>query len=152
MAAAANATKARRGAASTGKKTGRGAAKENAGITKDSQNVYRVFKRICDPENENKMGMSTRAMSLLEHMLDHAQDRIVMAAHQEMKYEGKTTLKKKHAFAGASVVMSGDLAKHANADGKRACDAFRDSAVKPTAAEWAAAAGEEAVDDGDAAA
>lgn len=76
--------------------------------------VYKVLKNI-HPD----IGMSKKAMSVMNSFVSDIFDRIASEASKLVRYHGKQTLSSNDIQSAVKLILPGDLAEHAIAEGTR---------------------------------
>ena len=87
--------------------------------------IYRVLKQV-HPE----IGVSKRAMQVLNSFVTDIFDRICSEAGKLCQYSGKHTLGAREVKCAADLVLPGELAKHAGSEGNKAVNKYTSSIGK----------------------
>nr|XP_016456268.1 PREDICTED: late histone H2B.L4-like [Nicotiana tabacum] len=77
--------------------------------------IYKVMKQV-HPD----MGISSKAMTILDNLMGDMFERIAEAAATLSKYVGRTTLSSREIQGAVKMVLPGELGKHAIAEGTKA--------------------------------
>merc|ERR1712183_829699 len=85
--------------------------------------IYKVLKNI-HPE----IGMSKKGMNVMNSFVSDLFDRIALEASKLARYHHKQTLSSNDIQAAVKLILPGDLAEHAIAEGTRALNKFGSSA------------------------
>merc|ERR1711982_308907 len=86
--------------------------------------VYKVLKNI-HPE----IGISKKAMSVMNSLFSDLFERLALEASKLARYHGKQTLTSNDVQSSTKLVLPGDLAEHAVAEGTRALNKFGSSSA-----------------------
>merc|ERR550537_1793313 len=86
--------------------------------------IYKVLKNI-HPE----VGMSKKAMNVMNSFVNDLFDRLALEASKLARYHGKLTLSSNDIQSAVKLVLPGDLAEHAIAEGTRALNKFGSSSA-----------------------
>ena len=86
--------------------------------------VYKVLKNI-HPE----IGISKKAMSVMNSFVSDLFERLALEASKLARYHGKQTLTSNDVQSATKLVLPGDLAEHAVAEGTRALNKFGSSSA-----------------------
>ena len=86
--------------------------------------VYKVLKNI-HPE----VGISKKAMSVMNSFVSDLFERLALEASKLCRYHGKQTLTSNDVQSATKLVLPGDLAEHAVAEGTRALNKFGSSSA-----------------------
>merc|ERR1712039_1169455 len=84
--------------------------------------IYKVLKNI-HPE----VGMSKKAMNVMNSFVSDLFERIALEASKLARYHGKQTLSSNDVQSAVKLILPGDLAEHAIAEGTRALNKFGSS-------------------------
>merc|ERR550537_1286398 len=84
--------------------------------------IYKVLKNI-HPE----VGMSKKAMNVMNGFVNDLFERLALEASKLARYHGKVTLSSNSIQSAVKLVLPGDLAEHAVAEGTRALNKFSSS-------------------------
>merc|ERR1712184_158041 len=86
--------------------------------------IYKVLKNI-HPE----VGMSKKAMNVMNSFVNDLFERLALEASKLTRYHGKLTLSSNDIQSAVKLVLPGDLAEHAIAEGTRALNKFGSSSA-----------------------
>ena len=94
---------------------------------KESYNIYiyKVLKQV-----HPQVGVSKRAMSVLNSFVADVFGRICDEASKLVKYNKKSTLGAREVATATALVLPGELAKHARAEGTKSVNKFQASMSK----------------------
>ena len=81
--------------------------------------IYKVLKQVHPTK-----GISKKAMNIMNSMVNDIFDQICVLAAQLIRYNKKKTLTTKEIFACAKLLLPGELANHAVAEGVRAVNTY----------------------------
>jgi len=81
--------------------------------------IYKVLKNI-HPE----VGVSKKAMNVLNSFVGDLFERVALEASKLARYHGKMTLSSHDIQSAVKLILPGDLAEHAIAEGTRALNKF----------------------------
>ena len=81
--------------------------------------IYKVLKQV-HPE----MGVSKKAMSVLNSFVADLFDRICSEAGKCAQYSGRSTLGAREVQAATALVLPGELAKHAQSEGNKSVNKY----------------------------
>merc|ERR1712110_1166383 len=81
--------------------------------------VYKVLKNI-HPE----IGISKRAMNVMDSFVNDLFERLALEASKLARYHGKCTMTSNDIQSATKLILPGDLAEHAIAEGTRALNKF----------------------------
>jgi histone H2B len=84
--------------------------------------IYKVLKNI-HPE----VGMSKKAMNVMNSFVTDLFERLALEASKLARYHGKCTLSSNDIQSAVKLVLPGELAEHAVAEGTRALNKFSSS-------------------------
>merc|ERR1711972_392848 len=84
--------------------------------------IYKVLKNI-HPD----IGISKKAMGVMNSFVSDLFDRIALEASKLARYHGKQTLSSNDVQSAVKLILPGDLAEHAIAEGTRALNKFGSS-------------------------
>ena len=84
--------------------------------------IYKVLKQVY-PD----MGMSKKAMSIVNSFVNDTFDRIASEAGRLVKYNNKHTLDARAVQTAVRLVFPGELAKHAVSEGTKAVTKYQNS-------------------------
>ena len=84
--------------------------------------IYKVLKQVY-PD----MGMSKKAMSIVNSFVNDTFDRIASEAGRLVKYNNKRTLDARAVQTAVRLVFPGELAKHAVSEGTKAVTKYQNS-------------------------
>ena len=87
--------------------------------------IYKVLKQV-HPE----IGVSKRAMQVLNSFVTDLFERICTEAGKLCQYSGKQTLGAREVQCAAALVLPGELAKHAGSEGTKAVNKYTSSIGK----------------------
>merc|ERR1711937_545696 len=86
--------------------------------------IYKVLKNI-HPE----VGVSKKAMNVLNSFVGDLFERVALEASKLARYHGKQTLSSNDIQSAVKLILPGDLAEHAIAEGTRALNKFGSSSA-----------------------
>merc|ERR1712066_666480 len=86
--------------------------------------IYKVLKNI-HPE----VGVSKKAMNVLNSFVGDLFERVALEASKLCRYHGKQTLSSNDVQSAVKLILPGDLAEHAIAEGTRALNKFGSSSA-----------------------
>merc|ERR1711953_316930 len=86
--------------------------------------IYKVLKNI-HPE----VGMSKKAMNVMNSFVTDLFERLALEASKLARYHGKCTLSSNDIQSAVKLILPGDLAEHAIAEGTRALNKFGSSSA-----------------------
>merc|ERR1712203_474117 len=86
--------------------------------------IYKVLKNI-HPE----VGISKKAMNVMNSFVNDLFERLALEASKLARYHGKMTLSSNDIQSAVKLVLPGDLAEHAIAEGTRALNKFGSSSA-----------------------
>merc|ERR1711957_150872 len=86
--------------------------------------IYKVLKNI-HPE----VGISKKAMNVMNSFCSDLFERIALEASKLARYHGKVTLSSNDVQSAVKLILPGDLAEHAVAEGTRALNKFGSSSA-----------------------
>ena len=86
--------------------------------------IYKVLKNI-HPE----IGVSKKAMNVLNSFVGDLFERVALEASKLARYHGKQTLSSNDIQSAVKLILPGDLAEHAIAEGTRALNKFGSSSA-----------------------
>merc|ERR1712203_741643 len=86
--------------------------------------IYKVLKNI-HPE----VGISKKAMNVMNSFVNDLFERVALEASKLARYHGKLTLSSNDIQSAVKLVLPGDLAEHAIAEGTRALNKFGSSSA-----------------------
>ena len=92
--------------------------KKRKGITYNTY-TYKVLKQV-----HKDLGMSKKAMQVFDNFIVDILERMAAESSKLAKREKKTTLKAREMMTSAKLVLPGELARHACAQGKKAVEKF----------------------------
>ena len=81
--------------------------------------IYKVLKNI-HPE----IGISKKAMSVMNSFVNDLFERVALEGSKLARYHGKMTLSSNDIQSAVKLILPGDLAEHAIAEGTRALNKF----------------------------
>jgi len=81
--------------------------------------IYKVLKNI-HPE----VGISKKAMNVMNSFVNDLFERVALEASKLARYHGKLTLSSHDIQSAVKLILPGDLAEHAIAEGTRALNKF----------------------------
>ena len=81
--------------------------------------IYKVLKNI-----HPGIGISKKAMSVMNSFVNDLFERIAMESSKLARYHGKATLTSNDIQSAVKLILPGDLAEHAIAEGTRAFNKF----------------------------
>ena len=84
--------------------------------------VYKVLKQV-HPE----IGVSKKAMSILNSFVHDTFEKICTEASKLCKYGGKSTLSAREVQSACKLVLPGELSKHALSEGTKALTKYQNS-------------------------
>jgi histone H2B len=82
--------------------------------------IYRVLKNI-----HSEVGISKRAMGVMDSFVTDLFERIALEASKLNRYQRKHTISSGDIQAAVKLILPGDLAEHAIAEGTRAIGKFQ---------------------------
>ncbi|KAJ4971588.1 hypothetical protein NE237_004687 [Protea cynaroides] len=100
--------------------------KEGVGAIGLKRYLYRVLKQV-HPE----LGISSQAMAVLNGFMNDMFERLANEASRLCKYTGNKTLTSREIQAAVRLVLPGELAKHAVAEGTKAVTTYLSKVSKP---------------------
>merc|ERR1711915_62786 len=86
--------------------------------------IYKVLKNI-HPE----VGISKKAMNVMNSFVTDLFERVALEASKLCRYHGKQTLSSNDVQSAVKLILPGDLAEHAVAEGTRALNKFGSSSA-----------------------
>merc|ERR1719478_1456147 len=109
-----------------GGKVGGGKVGAKLGVKKNKKKrptyntyTYKVLKQV-----HKDLGMSKKAMQVFDNFIVDILERMATESGKLAKREKKTTLKAREMMTSAKLVLPGELARHACAQGKKAVEKF----------------------------
>jgi len=84
--------------------------------------TYKVLKQV-----HKDLGMSKKAMQIMDNFVVDILERMANESSKLAKREKKTTLKAREMMTSAKLVLPGELARHACAQGKKAVEKLAQS-------------------------
>lgn len=90
--------------------------------------LYKVLKQV-----HGDMGISNRAMQIMNNFIEDVFDRIAAETTTLVKVSGGKTLSSRDVQTAVRLVLPGDLGKHAVSEGTKACIKYN-NATKPAEA------------------
>jgi len=81
--------------------------------------TYKVLKQV-----HKDLGMSKKSMQIFDNFIADILERMAMESSKLAKRQKKTTLKAREMMTSAKLVLPGELARHACAQGKKAVEKF----------------------------
>merc|ERR1712139_566598 len=81
--------------------------------------IYKVLKNI-----HSDVGISKKAMNVMNSFVNDLFERLALEASKLARYHGKQTLSSNDIQSAVKLVLPGDLAEHAIAEGTRALNKF----------------------------
>lgn len=99
--------------------TRRGRRRRSEGGEGYRRYVYRVMKQV-----HPGMGISSKAMTILNNLMSDMFERLVEEASKLTKYTGRVTLTSREIQGAARLVLPGDLGRHAIAEGIKAVTTY----------------------------
>jgi len=84
--------------------------------------IYKVLKNI-----HSDVGISKKAMNVMNSFVNDLFERIALEASKLCRYHGKQTLSSHDIQSSVKLILPGDLAEHAIAEGTRALNKFSSS-------------------------
>ena len=82
--------------------------------------IHQIMKQI----GGSRVSIASDGMLLLNGIATDFQGRLIVKSNQYAKFDGKTTLKAKHARAAVKALLKGDLQTHAVSEGTKALDKY----------------------------
>merc|ERR1712066_451171 len=86
--------------------------------------IYKVLKNI-HPE----IGISKKAMNVMNSFVSDLFERVALEASKLARYHGKMTMSSNDIQSAVKLILPGDLAEHAIAEGTRALNKFGSSST-----------------------
>ena len=86
--------------------------------------IYKVLKNI-HPD----VGISKKAMNVMNSFVNDLFERVALEASKLARYHGKLTLSSHDIQSSVKLILPGDLAEHAIAEGTRALNKFGSSSA-----------------------
>merc|ERR1712166_128120 len=84
--------------------------------------IYKVLKNI-----HSDVGISKKAMNVMNSFVNDLFERVALEASKLCRYHGKQTLSSHDIQSAVKLILPGDLAEHAIAEGTRALNKFSSS-------------------------
>ncbi len=84
--------------------------------------IHRVLNQV-----HSDIRISTSAMSMIKPFINDVFDRIVFEAGRLVRYNKKSTISSREIQTAACLILSGELAKHALAEGTKAISKYANS-------------------------
>jgi len=103
------------------------AGKKSVGVRKKNKSkrpqyhtyTYKVLKQV-----HKDLGMSKKSMIIFDNFISDILERLAGESSKLAKRQKKTTLKAREMMTSAKLVLPGELARHACAQGKKAVEKF----------------------------
>nr|QEE59971.1 histone H2B.2 [Betula platyphylla] len=89
--------------------------------------VYRVLKQV-----HPGMGISSKAMTVLNNLMNDMFERVAEEAARLSKYTGRVTLSSREIQGAVRLVLPGELGKHAVAEGSKAVATYIKNNARPS--------------------
>jgi histone H3/H4 len=87
--------------------------------------IHKVFKQV-HPEVPGQSGLniSTKAMDIINQLIMHIETQVSRKSVEMAKYQKKNTLSSRHVQAAVKVLLPGEIANNAIAEGTKAVTKF----------------------------
>ena len=102
--------------------TGKGKHKARANHSSYAAYIYRVLKQV-HPDT----GISSKAMAIMNSFVADIFERVATEAGRAARYNKRSTITSREIQTAVRLIMPGELAKHAVAEGSRAMTKFNAS-------------------------
>ena len=89
--------------------------------------IYKVLRQV-----HQDIGISTKAMSIMNSFIQDIFERIANEAAQLCRVNGTKTLSSREIQTAVRLILPGELAKHAVSEGTKAVTKYQQSSGKPT--------------------
>tara|TARA_B100000003_G_C10741890_1_gene295384 strand:+ start:148 stop:477 length:330 start_codon:yes stop_codon:yes gene_type:complete len=85
--------------------------------------IHKVFEQV-HPKRENGLTISTKAMDIINQLVMHIETQVSRKSVEMAKYQKKNTLSSRHVQAAVKVLLPGEVASNAIAEGTKAVTKF----------------------------
>jgi histone H2B len=109
------------------KKEGEKKTKKKKRVESYSTYIYKVLKQV-----HNDIGISNKAMSIMNSFINDIFERIAHEASNLVRYNDTKTLSSREIQTAVRLILPGELAKHAVSEGTKAVTKYEQSVGKPS--------------------
>eukprot|EP00121_Abeoforma_whisleri_P001028 Awhi_evm1s914 len=111
---------ASKGEAAKGKRGAKPGARKKKRTESYSIYIYKVLKQVHPKIVHPKIGISSRAMSIMNSFVNDIFGRVALEASKLAQYNKKSTINGREIQTAVRLLLPGELAKHAVSEGTKA--------------------------------